>query len=74
MTLQEAKINVNNFEPQQGKLGKPFTYSALYRYDEDWLYVFKYDDNTFFSLLTDTNEVIKKKFNDKETYLLLKKL
>ena len=70
------KPQINHFNWQKGKLGKPFRLSSVERgaqekwvngeLKSDWIYVFKYKDNTFFALHYDITGKIVKKINHKD--------
>ena len=70
------KPDTTHWELQQGKLGKPFTYTSTIKGKEeewigrdlksDWYYVFKYEDGSLFALHEDINGNIDKKLNETE--------
>lgn len=76
-----SKPQINHFNWQTGKLGKPFRLTAIQKgTDEkwignvlksDWYYIFKYEDGSLFSLHEDLNGKIFEKLNHKETNNLL---
>jgi hypothetical protein len=76
-----SKPQINHFNYQVGKLGKPFRLTSIHRglkeqwvngiLKNDWYYIFKYEDGSLFSLHENLMGNIDNKLTHDETIKLL---
>jgi len=60
LTINKQTIDLNTFEIQTGKNGKPFRLYATERHDDGWLHGFKYVDGSGVFKVLENQGVFKK--------------